>query len=229
MSDLAEIGRPQALEKDHMSPQLTILKSLVLGAIFLCCSAHSVELQQFSAGDEWTFLQSRTEAGQADTANEIRFSMLFKKKNGDIVLGWTKAIADAGQVVWQPIESLPQTICLRDFVGRTNLDLVNSCNQGLKVGVEWKSRIDADGVQEQIEFVATGEEVLNVAAGTFHAIKIQGKGQRTSPRNRPENLAVTYWFGSQAKAMVRSVREYRTPDGALIMRITDELTAVKVK
>lgn len=212
-----------------MLRHFTALKSVVLGMMFFCNLAHSVELQEFAPNDEWTFLQLRTAPGKPDASNEIRFSMLFKKKGGDMILGWAKAITDSGQVVWQPIESLPETNCLRDFVGRTNLDLANSCKEGLKVASAWKSEIRAGEVLEQIDFVAVGEEVIDVKAGTFQTIKIQGNGKRTSLGNELEDFSVTYWFAPKAKSMVRSIREYLTPNGVAVIKITDELTSVKVK
>ncbi|WP_141758565.1 hypothetical protein [Duganella sp. HH105] len=212
-----------------MLQHFTALKSVVLGMMFFCCSAHSVELQEFAPNDEWTFLQLRAEPGKPDASNEIRFSMLFKKKSSDMILGWAKAITDSGQVVWQPIESLPETNCLRDFVGRTNLDLANSCKEGLRVASNWKSEIKAGDVLEQIDFVTVGEEIVDVKAGTFQTIKIQGKGKRTSLGKRVEDFSVTYWFAPKAKAMARSIRDYRTLDGAPIIKITDELMSVKIK
>jgi hypothetical protein len=211
-----------------MLRHFTVLKSVVFGMMFFCSSAYSVELQKFAPNDEWTFMQFRAEPGKPDASNEIRFSMLFKKKSGEMILGWAKAITESGQVVWQPIESLPETNCLRDFVGRTNLDLANSCKEGLKVASDWKSEIKASDVLEQIDFVAVGEEIVDVKAGTFQTIKIQGKGKRTSLGKRPEDFSVIYWFAPKAKAMVRSIREYRTLDGVPIIKITDELVSVKI-
>ncbi|MRW83861.1 hypothetical protein GJ698_07095 [Pseudoduganella sp. FT26W] len=211
-----------------MLQHFTKLKSVMLGMMFFCGLAYGVELQEFSPNDEWTFLQLRTEPGKPDVSNEIRLSMLFKKKSGDMMLGWAKAITASGQVIWQPIESLPATNCLRDFVGRTNLDLVNSCKEGLKVGSEWKSEIKAGDVLEQIDFIVVGEEVINSKAGTFQAIKIQGKGKRTYQGINLEKFSVTYWFAPKAKAMVQSVREYRTLDGAPIIKISNELISVNV-
>jgi hypothetical protein len=42
-------------------------------------------------------------------------------------------------------------------------------------------------------------------------------------------VTVRYWFAPQAKAMVRTLREYRAADGALVMKIAEEMTAVQVQ
>lgn len=206
----------------------TVMTTGFTAALFMGAAAQAADLKPFARNDEWTFVQTRTQAGRAPASNEIRFSTPFRKSNGDVVLAWAKAVLDSGQVVWQPIGTLPPTQCLRDFVGRTDLDLGDSCSGGLQLGAAWQSRSVMPGDQEWLQLVATKEEDIHVAAGTFHAIRIEGKGERSFSDRPPEALAVTYWFAPQAKAMVRAVREYRTAAGALTLKINEEMTAYKV-
>lgn len=188
----------------------------------------AAELKPLNGTEEWTYQQQRVEPGRPVQSNQVRFSSAFKKKNGDTVLFWARAITDAGQVVWQPLQTIPAASCVQDFLGKTDLGLPYVCADGLRPGDTWASTIQATPATEQISFVTGGEETLTTPAGTFQTLKIEGKGKRTSPGKPAEDLRVTYWFAPEAKAMVRTVREYRSLKGAPIMTLTDELTAVKL-
>ncbi len=212
-----------------MSRFPTALIYLVLLAISARSGAQNIGLKPLIKDDEWTFLQQSAKPGKPVVYNEIRLIAISKKKNGDTVLGFARAVTNTGQVIWQPMEPLPASVCLRDFVGRSNLDLAESCKEGLTLGQEWKSGHDDEDVSERIRFVVTGRETIIVPAGQFDAIKIQGTGKRTSPIDSPVDVTVNYWFAPDAKAMARSISEYRSADGALLITTSEELTAVSVK
>lgn len=211
-----------------MPMRLRATASLFAGTLVAAGMAHGAGLKPFARDDEWTFVQTRTEPGHAATSHTIRFGTPLRKANGDAVLAWAKAVMADGQVVWQPIGTLPPTQCLRDFVGRSDLGLANSCGNGLRLGAQWQASSVMPGDEELLDLVALREEEIRVGAGTFRAVRIEGKGQRRFSDRPPETLTVTYWFAPQAKAMVRTVREYRGTSGALTIRIVEEMTAYKV-
>ncbi|MBC3917536.1 hypothetical protein H8L32_08645 [Undibacterium sp. CY18W] len=205
-----------------------VFKSIFFGAMFICCSTHSAELIPFSANDEWIFIQKISQAGRPDISNEIKFITPFKNDNGENVIFLAKAAKDIGQVIWQPVARLAASICVQDFVGKTDLGLTNSCSKGLKTGSEWQVKIDYKSAQDQIKYIVGSDEIVKVPAGTYHAIKIQGVGTHKSLNESPENITVAYWFSPEVKAMVQTIREYRSADGKLLSTITEELKEVKV-
>lgn len=205
------------------------LTLLPVAMFIVSAAAQGAALKPFAHNDEWTFVQSRSGPGITEPDNEIRLSFpLAKKQNGDLLLTVVTAVTAKGEVIRKPIGMVPAGVCLRDFLGRSNLGLANSCQDGLAIGAHWQNRSEDDDGEENIQFLAAGDELVTTPAGTFKTIKIEGLGERTSPRHPAESVVVRHWFCPQAKAMVRTTREYRSADGALVMKITEDLTALKV-
>lgn len=226
-SSLADKIIPSLIHaKSNMPRRLASLIAFVFSVVVTIC--HAQELKPFAAKDEWTFRRESTYPGSPPVTNKVRFSTLFKNKNGDNVIAWVRAVSADGQILWQPLGTIPAAVCVEDFVGQTNLDLSNSCNDGLTAGREWQSRSGYLGATEQITFTVIGNEAIEVTAGRFNALKIIGIGKRLNPDKRTDTLAVTYWFVPELKAMARTTREYRSTDGKLRAKFTEELETAKV-
>jgi len=192
------------------------------------CHAQSIQLEAFAAKDEWTFRQESSYSGKASASNEIQFGIISKNKNGDSILGFVRAITDTEQVIWQPLGPIPSGICLRDFVGSTNLNLPTSCKDGLTVGQEWESSSNDSGGTEKIKFRVVGQESIEVSAGKFNVWRIRGIGKRWNADKSHEVVIASYWFAPTVRAMARASREYRSADGKTFSVITEELVAAKV-
>lgn len=206
----------------------TLSVGLAVGLFGTSCFAQVTELKPFAAKDEWTFIQEKTEPGRPKQTLEVRFSTMFKNKDGEIVLGVLKAITEDGQLIWQPIHTLSGTSCLRDFLSETDLGFADACKSGFGVGDKWQSIEPSSGGSERLKFEVLGRERIAVRGTVHDVIKIVGQGQRTFPQGESESMTVTYWFAPGVKAMARAERAYFSKKGKLLFKFVDELSAAKL-
>jgi len=196
----------------------------VLLALSTNCGAQNLNIKPFSKKDAWTFRQHRTDVAGKVEINDISFSTLYKKANGEVLPFWASAMTDTGQMIWQPLDPIPETRCVQDFVGQSDLNLPDACTNGLAKGREWLSTSDDRDEREELRFVVVGTDIVDVPAGRLNAIKIRGTGQRLKAAQPSENITITYWFAPEVKAMGRVIREYRTVEGNPVITIMEELT-----
>ncbi len=86
----------------------------------------------------------------------------------------------------------------------------------LKSGTSWDFDGDIAGVKVQQHFRVIDEEDVDLAGGKFRACKIHG--EQTSPAG----VTIDRWFVN-GMGIVKDVTTTRTPEGALVRRITLEL------
>lgn len=183
--------------------------------------------------DEWEFQQVRERiGGKVEVNPEIRFSVLKLRENW---IGFGKAITDDQQIIWEPLWVLPQSRCVQDFLGRSDLGLLASCAVPLTFGLTWRNEeVDGDEVTKS-NFKVEAVEEVSVKAGKFLTVRVVETADifATEPGNSRQQLSARvrtkYWFSHDAKAFVRTIREYSSPKGKLDLRITEELKSFKVQ
>ena len=101
------------------------------------------------------------------------------------------------------------------------------------VGTAWDDETVSVGEKTVSKYMVESKEDTTVVAGRFSTIKIVESGnvfEHQSGRADRLTLKVksTYWFSHEAKAFVRIVREYLTPEGERHLLLSEELKSFKV-
>lgn len=213
-------------------------KAHAAGAIFSIflfascgCQAEDRVPSAFVNKDEWEFQQVRESPGQKREVNpEIRFTVAKLKETW---IAHARAVTNNNVPVWDLKWKLPKSSCLQDFVGRSDFGLLVSCGRPLVVGMAWDDETVDGGEKTVSKYLVESKEDITVIAGRFATIKIVESGNVFDHQSgRADRLTLkvksTYWFSHEAKAFVRIVREYLTPEGERHLLLSEELKSFKV-
>lgn len=224
----------------------------------LCCSAYaeSVDAPALKAGDAWVYAVT-TETGTQGWVRKDQQVSVERVSADDVLIALKQD--GSSQPPVEVMRGLDWSRS-RDINGKQQIvsqPLLFPLSEGKKWVLDYtEANPNQLHTSETIhcKYVVTGWEDVQVPAGKFKALKIEGEGewsallaprvaasahavstlggtaaltqsQRVVPRTISGRLYRAYWYVPALKRYVKSVEENYNPEGARSQRITEELAS----
>lgn len=175
------------------------------------------------AGQTWTYKQVvKTPAGLTETRTIFRVA----PAGGDrLQVESMPAQLNGRPTVWRKRQPIDNDSCMVDFYGTGSLGITDSCATTFEPGMDWSTETVIKGVRVKQRYQVLDTEMITVAAGAFHAVKIEAfwEAARSKAHAGKPTHHVTYWYAPETRAMVKVHREYLNASGAVESEATEEL------
>lgn len=175
------------------------------------------------AGQTWTYKQVvKTPAGVTESRTIFRVAPAGTDR---LQVESMPAQLNGRPTVWRKRQPIDNDSCMVDFFGTGSLGITDSCATSFTPGMDWTTENTIKGVRVLQRYQVLDTELITVAAGAFHAVKIEafweaGKGKARA--GKPTHH-VMYWYAPETRAMVKVHREYLDANGAVESESTEEL------
>lgn len=166
-----------------------------------------------------------------------RYLVVSETKNNKLTLADTNLKLVGSQPVWNIKGQIGKDVCILDLVGIDKLGIENSCSINLTPGLTWNADEADTAVHVQRRYTVKGEEMVQVPAGTFRAIRIAAvklRSEVTNPLSSPmelgntQRIETTYWYAPNAKGMIKVEREiFDVASRKLLVHSLEELEHFK--
>lgn len=202
---------------------------MTLTLAFACVNAAATDapaLQQdpVAAGQTWTYKRI-TKSGAGTVETRTIFRLAARAGGGDrYVIESLPAQLTGRPSLWHKSGEVDANSCMVDFFGTGSLGILNSCATTFEPGMDWTTESTVKGVKVAQHYQVLDTETIDVAAGSFQAIRIEARWQASKGKagGKPTHRIV-YWYAPETRSMVKVQREFLNSKGAVESETVEEL------